>query len=152
LRKSARMIILGLSILITLNLASPSFADIPQIKNVIVYQTSGSTYLNITVYHSTEISSHYVDIIEVTFTTNTTHWNITPQILSPDSTFNVTYDVGPVVGNPTATVRAHCIIHGWSDVNWSGPIPEFQTMALLSLLLVASLATLVFQKVKPPHH
>jgi uncharacterized membrane protein YozB (DUF420 family) len=151
LHKSARMMIIGLSILFTLNLASPSFAIIPQIKNVVVYESGGSTYLNITVYHSPETSSHYVNIIEVTFNTNTTHWNIDPQPLSPDSTFNVTYDVGPVAGNPTATVRAHCTVDGWSNVNWSGPIPEFQTMALVLLLLVVSLATLVVYKVKSSH-
>jgi hypothetical protein len=145
LSKLVRIMMLSLSILFAVNLASPSFADIPRVENVVVYESGGSTFLNITVYHNTETSSHYVNIIEVAFGTNTTDWNIDPMALSLASTFNVTYDVGPVAGNPTATVRANCIQHGWSSQDWSGPIPEFQTTVLLSSLLIMLIAAIIFR-------
>jgi len=150
--KPSYILILVISILLSASFAEPVFAIVPEVRNVVAYNVGGSTFLNITVYHYPEDASipHYVDIIRVTVGTNTTDLTIGPKPLSPDDTFIVSYNLGPVEGTPTATVQVHCIVNGWSVVNWTGQVPEFSLpVLLLTLVLVTSLAVFVFRKIKP---
>jgi hypothetical protein len=85
----------------------------------------------------------------VTMGANTTDLSIGVQNLSSDDTFAVPYDLGPVSGTTTITVQAHCNVHGWSIVNWTGVIPEFQLLVLLLMLvLTGSIAVLFSRKIK----
>jgi desulfoferrodoxin (superoxide reductase-like protein) len=142
------MLILVASVLFT-SFAGPVFAVVPEVRSVVPWNNGRSVILNVTVYHTPEISAHHVDAIEVTMGANTTDLSISVQNLSSDDTFTVPYDLGPVSGTPTITVRAHCNVHGWSTVNWSGVIPEFQVLVLLlALLLTGSIAALFNRKIK----
>jgi len=126
------------------------FAVVPEVRSVVPWNNGTSVTLNVTVYHTPEISVHHVDVIEVTMGANTTDLGISIQDLSPDDTFTVSYNLGPVSGTPTITVRAHCNVHGWSTVNWSGVIPEFQVSILpLALVLAGSVAAFFSRKIKP---
>jgi hypothetical protein len=128
-------------------LPQPAFATVPVVQNVRAYDVGGSTYLNITVLHLPENQTDYVDKIEVILGSNTTDLTIGLQVPGLDRTFTVTYDVGPVTGTPTATVRAHCVVDGWSATNWTGVVPEFPTAPLTFLLVVLiSLIVIVLKK------
>jgi hypothetical protein len=144
-----RALLLALSMFVALSITMPVFAIVPEVRNVTVYTVNGNTYLNVTVYHTPEISTHYVNIIEVTFGENTTDLTIGVQTLAPDDTFTVQYDVGPVSETPTADVKAHCIVNGWSVVDWTGVIPEFPVQVLLmGLISVISVTVLAFRKIR----
>ena len=126
-------------------LVKPAFADIPRIINVVPWNSGGNTMLNVTVYHDSfgaEEGGHYVDRIEVDVGSTIQNFTQAGPHAYYDAVnhyFNVT--VGPitgVTGTPTATVKAHCTIHLWSTQNWTGQIPEYTTLALLLILLLAS--------------
>lgn len=145
------------SLLVTIALMSSSFmasvqAVIPEVRNVIVYDVAGSTLLNVTVYHIPQDSSHYVSKIQVSIGSNITDVTIPVQSLRPDSTFVITYDVGPVSDTPMATVDAYCTVNGWASSagkQWAGQIPEFSTSALLlAMLLGTLLATVAVRKAR----
>jgi hypothetical protein len=133
--------------LLSMVFAKPAFAVVPEVRNVIPYPVDVSTYLNVTVYHTPEIPSHYVNVIMVTLDTNSTSLTIDVQPLKSDDTFNIQYDMGPISGTPTIHVEAHCLINGWS-AEWIGPIPEYPTPALLTMLFALSTTILVFHRVK----
>jgi len=126
------------------------FADVPQIRNVVVYQDGPDTKLQVTVYHFEETPSDYVDLLKVIVTTGTPNMSQTfpqsgPHTLDPVThTFNVTLNIGPISDAPLAQVQAHCIIHGWSTENWTGTVPEYS----FPLLLFASSMTAVALFVK----
>jgi desulfoferrodoxin (superoxide reductase-like protein) len=129
--------------------AGSVFAVVPEVRSVVPWNNGSSVILNVTVYHTPEISVHHVDAIEVTMGANTTDLSIGVQNLSPDDTFTVPYDLGPVSGTTAITVRPHCNVHGWSIVNWTGVIPEFQLLILLlALVLAGSIAVLFKGKIK----
>lgn len=127
--------------LLAASLTRPASAIVPVVQDVTVFNVDGNTYLNITVFHTPEIVSHYVNTIEVTFESNTTDLTIGVQQLSLDNTFVITYDVGPVTGTPTATVRVHCIVDSWSATR-TAMIPEF-TSTVLPLVLIALISMVV---------
>lgn len=138
------LIILGST---SLSFTQSAYAIVPVVQIVTVFDADGNTYLNVTVMHTPEIEIHYVNLIEVIIDSNTTDLTIGVQQLRPDNTFVITYDVGPVTGTPTATVRAHCTFNGWSSSNWIGPIPEFSMMPLvLFLVTIASMTTIFLRK------
>jgi len=127
--------------------SSPVLAVVPEVRNVVPYDVGGSTYLNITVYHTPEIADHYVNMINVAMGSNTTTLTIGVQSLTPQDTFTVSYDLGPTQGTPSITVKAHCILHGWSAVNWSGTVPEYSLPVLLmALTLVSASAVFLHRK------
>jgi hypothetical protein len=139
-----------LAVLASTAFSSPVLAVVPEVRNVVPYDVGGSTYLNITVYHTPEIADHYVNMINVTLGSNTTTLTIGVQSLTQD-TFTVSYDLGPTQGTPSITVQAHCIINGWSAVNWSGTVPEFSLLPLLmALALLGASAVFLHQKNKHP--
>lgn len=131
--------------------SSPVLAVVPEVRNVVPYDVGGSTYLNITVYHTPEITDHYVNMINVTMGSNTTTLTIGVQSLTPQDTFTVSYDLGPTQGTPSITVQAHCTINGWSVTNWSGTVPEFSLLPLLiALALFSASAVFLHRKNKRP--
>jgi hypothetical protein len=118
----------------------------------VVYNDGVNTFLNVTVYHYPEetVTPYYVDIIRVTVEGNTTELHIGVQPLTPQNTFTVTYDLGPISGTPTALVEAHCIVDKWSSTNKSVQVPEFSLSAmLLTLAFAISLALVALHKAKP---
>ena len=125
----------------------PVLADTPAVINVIPWKSGSDTMLNVTVYHdvSAEIPGHYVDNIEVNVEGNIQNFPQGGPHAYYDTVkhyFNVT--VGPITGitgTPTATVRAHCNIHLWSQSNWTGQIPEFSMPILLLALILATSVT-----------
>jgi len=122
----------------------PVYALIPVVKDVVVYSSNGNTFLNITVNHLNQISGHYVDTIRVTIGgSNTTTLAVSYQPATPDNNYTYQYNAGPVSGTQMAFVEAHCILHGWSAINWNGPIPEISLPVLL-LVFVASSSIIVF--------
>ena len=138
-------------ILASTALSSPVLAVVPEVRNVVPSDVGGSAYLNVTVYHTPEIADHYVDMIRVTMGSNTTTLTISVQSLTPQDTFTVPYDLGPTQGTPNVTVEAHCIIHGWSAVNWSGTVPEYSLTALLmTLALISASGVFLYRKNKRP--
>lgn len=137
------------SFLLSVDYAAPAFAIVPQINSVVPYSSGGDAILNVTVYHYPEISLHYVDLVQVNVTGSVYNFTIGVQPLTPENTFIVSCNLGPISGTPTATIRAHCIYDG--NGPWYGPIliPEFlHSMFLLISLLLVSLAVMVFRKTK----
>lgn len=124
-------------------LRHPSY---PVVDNVVVFENAGKTMLNVTVSHSPPSPAHYVDFIEV---------NLNGTILTfpvdyrPENSFTVTCDLGPLLENPTATIRAHCKVDGYSQTPF-GPIivPEFQNPTLLLILLLTTSCILISTKTK----
>jgi hypothetical protein len=149
------MLILAILVLSYVTLAEPAFAIVPTVEKVVPYNVGSSTYLNITVHHfPQDTTPHYVNTIKVTMGTNVTQLTISLQPVSaPYYNFIIQYDLGPVIGNPTINVDAHCIVNGWasaSEQNWIGQIPEFQLPALLlTLVLVTSAVVFVVRRAKP---
>ncbi len=150
LNKFSRILILVFSILLSSCLTKSASAIVPQIQNVVVYNDGISTFLNVTIYHTPEDASHFVNTIRVTMGSNITDLAIDPHPLSPQDTFIITYDLGPISGTPTALVEAHCTVNGWSTVNKTVQVPEFSSSAmLLTLAFATSLALVALHKVKP---
>jgi hypothetical protein len=123
------------------------FSHPTEVRNVVSEDVNGSVHLNITVWHDVETSLHYVDNVEVTFGTNTTSLMIGPQPLKPDGTFTFDYDLGQISDTPIINVRARCTISGYSGaVPWTGQIPEFSSIIILPLFMIAALFMVVLFK------
>ncbi len=122
-------------------------AIVPQVQDVIVWNTAGDTILNITVYHTPVTTIHHVDQIEVDVEGNITSFPVD----QPSETFVTPVNLGQTTGTPSTRVRARCTIHGWSS--WSEPflIPEFTLCTMLfALILVTSLAVFLrYRKAAP---
>jgi hypothetical protein len=140
LTKLSAILLVGVFVLIVSSLVGPGFADVPQVRSVIVWKDGVNTVLNVTVYHNQEIASHRVDSLTVTIDGSPQVFpQSEPHALDPlTSTFNVTLNVGSVTDSPSATVVAHCNLHGSSSENWTGTLPEFPLAALTLLLFAAA--------------
>jgi hypothetical protein len=153
--KLSSMIVLTILVLLCVSFARPVSAIQPRVQSVVPYNVGNDTRLNVTVYHYPEDASipHYVNVIEVTMGANTTDLTISVQPLSPDNTFTVSYNLGPISGSPTITVKAHCIVNGWSTpFDWTGAIPEFSVLALLVALALFGSVAFEFGKKKQDVH
>jgi hypothetical protein len=143
MRKVAATAIFIIFLVFALGSVRSVFADVPEIRNVVVYQDGADIKLNVTVYHFEEVSDDYVDLLQVIVTTGTPHVNQTfpqsgPHVLDPVThTFNVTLDIGPINGSPLCQVEAHCITHGWSTINWTGTVPEYSFPLLLAVSMIS---------------
>ena len=128
----------------------PVFSHAAEVRDVVPLDVAGNTHLDITVWHDIESSVHYVDTIEVSYSSNTTSFTINPQPLEPDGTFTIDYNMGPIPGTPTITVKARCTITGYTGGSpWTGQIPEFQYIFFLSIFLTATLiATILFKRAR----
>jgi hypothetical protein len=152
LNKLFAIMIIAAVVLVSLNLARPALADIPQVRSVVPWNDGADTKLNLTIYHNGEVPGHYVDSITVIVTTGTPNVSQTfpqsgPHILDQSTlTFNVTLNFGPLSDTPLAQVRAHCNVHLWSDP-WTGSIPEYEVpILLLALTGATSLFVVVKRK------
>jgi hypothetical protein len=156
LNKFSLGLVLGLLVLLSFSFASPAFATIPVIRNVAVSKIDNSYFLDITIYHTPEDESHYVDTIRVIIYAqdNITDLHIGPQALSADNTFTISYDLGPLPGNSASIeVAAHCTVNGWNTVPWWGGVPEFSLpIMLIAFALATSLAAFVLRKTKSVAH
>jgi hypothetical protein len=136
------LIILASSILTCLT--RPVAAGDPIVSDIVVYEDSGITMLNVTVFHSPQYSIHYLDFIEVDLNGSIITF---PVAHRPQNTFTVTCDLGPILGTPTATVRAHCNIDGYSQPYGPIIVPEFTALSLLLVLVLTTLtASILFRK------
>jgi hypothetical protein len=141
--------ILVSSILFTLSVAKPVLADVPRVIDVVPWSSGSDVMLNVTIYHDVgaEVTGHYVDNIEVNVGGNIQNFAQSGPHTYYDTNnhyFNVT--VGPitgVTGTPTATVRAHDNLHGWSQTNWTGQIPELSPQILLLALFLATFIAII---------
>lgn len=151
MNKLLTVLIITTVVLVTLNLARSVLADTPEVRSVVAWNDGGDTKLNVTIYHNGEVPGHYVDSITVGITTGTPNVSQTfpqsgPHVLDQSTlTFNVTLNIGPLLDTPLATVRAHCIIHGWS-ADWTGTIPEYGLPSMLLTLAGASAAILILKR------
>ena len=142
--KLSRFSLLAVMVFALLCIIRPVYALIPVVKDVVVYSSNGNTFLNITVNHLNQTTLHYVDTIRVTIGgSNTTDLPVSFQPATPDNNYTYPYNAGPISGTQMAVVAAHCNLHGWSEVIWSGPIPEFSFPVLL-LAFAASSSVIVF--------
>jgi hypothetical protein len=130
-----QLIILALSLVFATNFARPVSAGFPVVSNVIVWNDGVNTVQNVTVSHSPQTSIHYLDRVEVDLSGDN---RIFPVAFRPETTFVVQCDLGIVESPTNATIRAHCIIDGYS-LSLYEPIlvPEF-SFSLLHLLARAS--------------
>ena len=146
LKKNHLVIILLLAALFTSIKTAPVLAGIPSVINIVVWNDSGNTALNVTVSHfPSGTPTHHVDAIEVNVS-GTIETLIVPVISSTE--FTVVFDLGPINGNPLATTRARCTIDGWTLLPY-GPIeiPELSlTILLLALILSTTLSTSVYPR------
>lgn len=123
----------------------PVLAHPPEIRDVVPRDVGGVTYLNITVWHDVESTIHYVDLIEVTNGANITSLPIDPQPLEADGTFTIDYNMGPVSGTPIIIVRSRCTITGYAGaVSWTGKIPEFSSVIVLSVFILTTFIAFIF--------
>jgi len=144
LNKLVMMLILGAFVLSAI-FVRPVLSHPAEIRDVVPRDVGGVTYLNITVWHDANSSVHYVDIIEVTDGANTTSLPIDPQSLEADGTFAIDYNMGSVSGTPIIIVRARCTITGYSGaVSWTGKIPEFSSVIVLSAFIISTLIAIIF--------
>lgn len=138
------LIMLIFSVLTCTIFAGPAFAGYPAVNDVVVFEDAGNTMLNVTVFHSPQNSVHYLNFIEVDL--NGTILTF-PVIYRSESSFTVTCDLGAIIDNPTATVRSHCNIDGYSQSSF-GPIvvPEFLNSTLLLILILTSSMAIILHK------
>jgi hypothetical protein len=150
MRSFSFVLIVVILALLIFSFASPTFACKPVIQDVAVSKIGDSYFLDITIYHTPEDESHYVDTIRVNVAyVNTTDLQIGPQALSADNTFTISYDLGPLPDDPIAVgVWVRCTHGDWSDP-WSDYVPEFSLpIMLIGFVLVASLAAFAFRRAK----
>ena len=143
--KVGQLIILALSFACATIFVRPVYAGFPVVSNVIVWNNGANTVLNATVSHSPQTSIHYLDRIEVNISGDN---RIFPVASRPETTFVVQCDLGIIEAPTNATVRAHCNIDGYS-LSLYGPmlVPEFSSMLLLPLFMIATLlAVIVYRR------
>ncbi len=144
--KVGRLIILALSFACATIFVKTVSAYYPEVSNVIVWNNGANTVLNVTVSHSPQTPSHYLDRIEVDVNGDN---KIFPVTYRPETTFVVQCDLGIIESPTNATVRAHCNIDGYS-LSLYGPmlVPEFSSMLLLPIFMIATLLVVTVNKEK----
>jgi hypothetical protein len=145
LRVSAKLfciIIVISSFSICMVSVAPVEAIIPQVQDVTVWNSGGETILNITVYHTPLTSLHHVDTVEVDVEGNITSFPVD----QPSTTFIVQTNLGQITGTPSTRVRAHCTIDGWSPWSETFQVPEFSSLILLSIFIIATVVVVIYGK------
>lgn len=139
--KVEKLVILALLSSWATVLVSPVSAGFPVVSNVVVLSVGSNTVLNVTVSHTPQTQVHYLDRIEVDVSGDN---RIFPVASRLETTFVVQCDLG-IVPTPTdATIRAHCIVDGYS-LSQYGPIlvSEFSSMLLPFFVVATLLAVMV---------
>jgi hypothetical protein len=146
LKKQYLVILVLVSTLFLSFEATPVFAGIPTITNVVVWNNGGNTTLNVTVSHSPQSSFHHADAVEVNVS-GTIETLIVP--LEPTTEFVIVFDLGSIAGTPLATIRAHCTIDDWGPSYGPIQVPEFlPPILLLALIFTTTLSIAVCHKLK----
>jgi hypothetical protein len=135
LKKQYLVILVLVSTLFLSFEATPVFAGIPTITNVVVWNNGGNTTLNVTVSHSPQSSFHHADAVEVNMS-GTIETLMVP--LEPTTEFVIIFDLGSIAGTPLATVRAHCTVDLWGASYGPVQVPEFLPFVLLSAMVLAT--------------
>lgn len=135
LKKQYLVILVLVSTLFLSFEATPVFAGIPTITNVVVWNNGGNTTLNVTISHSPQSSFHHADAVEVNVS-GTIETLMVP--LEPTTEFVIIFDLGSIVGTPLATVRAHCTVDLWGASYGPVQVPEFLPFVLLSAMVLAT--------------
>ncbi len=146
LNKSFRLLFFIVAALLSMHLTTPAFAGIPVVQNVVVWNNGGNTILNVTVNHSpASPPTHYVNLIEVNVSGTIHTFNLIQNI----TTFTYPCNIGPIGAAQDATVRAHCIVNGYSPVYGPVQVPEFLLpILLLTMMLGTSLAIYASRKIR----
>lgn len=116
-------------------------AIVPQVQDVIVWNSGGDTILNITVYHTPVTSLHHVNEIEVDVDGSVTSHPVDQTSI----TFITQINLGQITGTPSARARAHCTVHGWSPWSETVQISEFSLLAILLLFLIATAVVIIYR-------
>lgn len=125
LKKQYLVILVLVSTLFLSFEATPVFAGTPTITNVVLWNNGGNTTLNVTISHfPAGTSQHHVDAIEANIS-----GAIETLMVPVESTteFTIVFDLGPINGNPSATLRAHCNIDGEFAL-WTHPSSRVLTV------------------------
>ncbi|MDH7563330.1 MAG: hypothetical protein QHH24_00390 [Candidatus Bathyarchaeota archaeon] len=120
-------------------------AGVPAILDVIVWNDGGNTVLNVTVSHSPQTPSHYLDRIEIDLSGDNRIFQVAYR---PENTFVVQCDLGVIDAPTNATVRAHCNIDGYSPLYGPILVPEFSHILLSFLFMMATLLVATVHKRK----
>lgn len=138
--------------LLSLSLSSPVYAVVPQVTQPVLWQNGSDTVLNITVNHSPEIESHYVNLVEVDINESVQTFSVAVQLTT---TFTVQCNLGAVEGTPTIRVRAHCTVDGysaWQTVGEDGSTQGYDYLligvVLLVLIISAVVAVFILRRAK----
>ena len=140
------------SIIVTLAIVGTCFvrsasANPAVIQNVVVSKIGNRYHLEITIYHVGDGVSDYVKKIRVNinYDQNITEMALSPQAVTPDHIFTVSYDLGQLPGDSAyVEVYAECTTaSSWSDP-WSGQIPELSLPFMLAGLVFATSVSLYF--------
>ncbi len=143
-----QLVILALSFACVTALVRPVSAGFPIVSDAIVWNDSGNTVLNVTVSHSPQTLSHYLDRVEVDLDGDN---RVFPVAYRSETAFVVQCDLGIVEAPIDAIVRAHCNIDG-DSLSPYGPIlvPEFpSTLALLLFMILSILSVALANKRVP---
>lgn len=135
------MLIIGSVLLCSVFVPSVG-AIVPEVQDVIFWNDGGETVLNVTIFHTPLTSSHHVNQVEVDIDGATTTYPVT----QTDITFTTSINLGEITGTPLARVRAHCIVDGWSSWTTQQTIPEFPSLIVLLLSIVAMLSFFAIKK------
>jgi hypothetical protein len=138
------MLILALAVFFTFQM-NPVLANVPQVVSVQPYQHITDTLINVTIYHASPDSSHYVNLVEL----NIEGEGVEELPLSSQSeeTFIAQFNIGVTdeYRMPYVTARATCTQHGSGDWSTAVIAPEFPTLSLLLVLAIVSIAALLFR-------
>ncbi|MBS7633240.1 hypothetical protein KEJ15_06460 [Candidatus Bathyarchaeota archaeon] len=147
-RKVERLIILALLLVYVTVFVRPVSAGVPAILDVTVWDNGGNTILNVTVSHSPQTPSHYLDRVEIDLSGDN---RIFPVTYRSENTFVVQCDLGAIDAPINATIRAHCNIDGYSPPNGPILVPEFSALLVSFLFITATLLTSAVYKRKSDH-
>jgi hypothetical protein len=134
------MIVISSSSIFIVSVA-PVEAIVPQVQDVIVWNNGGDTILNITVHHTPVTVLHHVDRIEVDVDGSITNYPVD----QPSTTFIFQANLGQITGTPSARVRAHCTVDGWSIWFETLQIPEFTSWIILPLFMTATFIVIFYR-------
>ena len=143
-RAGSKFLIASVSLILVailfLNHAGTAVANVPTVLQIVNISQGSDGKISLEITHQGPSPNHYVDIIEVQVNGATQQFTQQPQTTDP---FTVELDLGTLQGTPEVQARAHCTIHGWSDWSQTIAVPEFPTVAVVTLTLLVTM--LVFR-------
>ena len=117
-------------------------AIVPEIQDVVFWNSGEDTMVNVTVYHTPVTAFHYVNQIEVDVDGVVTSYPISQS----STTFTSQINLGEIGGNPLGRVRAHCTVDGWSSWSSQQTVPELSLLITIPLFLVGTVIALIVKR------